>query len=77
MRCGRGVEEDEKALYQLTRIDPHTKLERPVTPEEMEFIRGKSFQETRPLGYMVGVMCTTCAQEYPSQMAAMKDDDDA
>jgi hypothetical protein len=60
-RCGVLHNEDE-ILFMVTRLDPHTRILRPVTHDE-KVDMPKDFKEAHNFGYRVSALCLDCANK--------------
>lgn len=64
-RCGDRVEWNDDTIWQLTRIDPHTRIQRPITSDEQEDARRRREREPRlhlsTLGFYLACVCDECA----------------
>ncbi len=60
-RCG-GLRDDDDLLVMITRLDPHTRVLRPVTDEEVADMPD-DFKEAHNFGYRASSICIDCAKE--------------
>jgi hypothetical protein len=68
--CG-GVLDDEQALFLLTRIDPHSHVERRLTDAERENVErkmdeGRNLRELGRFGFGFGSVCRDCQEAQPA-----------
>lgn len=60
-RCGKSINYDD-GLYLITRLDPHSGVERRITDEEAKDMP-KNVREAGRFGYRIGRLCPDCAQK--------------
>jgi len=61
-RCG-GLYDVENMLFTVTRLDPHTRILRRVTEEELGEMPD-DFKEAHNFGYRVSAICLDCKEEH-------------
>jgi hypothetical protein len=65
-RCGRGVAWRDDTSWLLTRVDPHTHVQRPVTLDEMDDARRRHELDgslrLRDAGIYLAPICHVCAE---------------
>jgi hypothetical protein len=59
--CGV-LHDNENVIFMLTRLDPHTRVMRPVTHDE-KVEMPEDFKEAHNYGYRVSALCLDCAKK--------------